>query len=303
MTRFLVTGANGFIGSHLLEHLGALEGAEVHAVGRVPGPARPAGVVWHALDLLDAPGAARAVEAIGAQRLVHLAWNTTPGAYWEAPDNLRWLEASVSLVRAFARGGGEKAVIAGTCAEYGRFRGLCVEDATPILPDTLYGACKAALWNAVKDDLEVAWARIFHPFGPRERPERLVPALIRSLLLREPMAVLQGPQRKDFIFVEDVARALLALSEPGPRGAFNIGTGDAVAIDRLALALVDRLGGAELLTFRRQDPGTGDGLLLAGDISRIVAETGWQPATGLEEGLERSISYWRALLSEDGKVF
>lgn len=300
MTRFLVTGANGFIGACLLKRLTSSGDHEIHALGRSPGPGLP-GVIWHRMDLLEIRDAAKAVRSMRARRLIHLAWNTVPGIYWEAPDNLEWLEASVSLLRAFVDGGGEKATFAGTCAEYGSFQGRCYEVSTPAIPETLYGACKLALWNAVQGDLEIAWARIFHPFGPGERPERLVPGLIRSLLLRRPMEILHGRQEKDFIFVEDVADALIALSRLGPRGVFNVGTGVPVAIDRLALALADRLGGADCLTFRRQEPGD-DLPGLVGDIGRIIAETNWRPGVELEAGLERSISFWRTLLHESGIV-
>ena len=114
MKRVLVTGAAGFVGRHAVAALTA-RGFEVHAIGRTA----PAGVhAFHAADLLDPALRRAAVRAAGASHLLHLAWITTPGRYWQAPDNLDWTAASLDLVRTFRESGGTRAVVAGTCAEY-----------------------------------------------------------------------------------------------------------------------------------------------------------------------------------------
>src|ERR1022692_1871166 len=111
--RILLTGATGLIGREIVRPLRAT-GAEIHSLGRTdPGMT---GVSHHPVDLLGA-GDLDAVRAIGATHLVHLAWH--PGRdFWTAPENLDWVAASIRLVRAFAAGGGQRAVVAGSCAEY-----------------------------------------------------------------------------------------------------------------------------------------------------------------------------------------
>ncbi|MER2248750.1 NAD(P)-dependent oxidoreductase [Methylorubrum podarium] len=114
MKRVLVTGGAGFVGRHAIPALIA-RGFEVHAIGRTP----PAGAhAFHTADLLDPAQRRAAVQATGASHLLHLAWVTTPGRYWQAPDNLDWTAASLDLVRTFREAGGGRAVVAGTCAEY-----------------------------------------------------------------------------------------------------------------------------------------------------------------------------------------
>ena len=114
MRRVLVTGGAGFVGRPAVAALRA-RGFEVHAVGRrSPGDAH----VFHAADLLDASARRAAVRAAGASHLLHLAWVTEPGRYWQAPENLDWTAASLDLVRSFREAGGMRAVVAGTCAEY-----------------------------------------------------------------------------------------------------------------------------------------------------------------------------------------
>lgn len=114
MKRVLVTGGAGFVGRAAVAALTA-RGFEVHAVGRTVPPGVHA---FHAADLLDPAGRREAVRAASASHLLHLAWTTTPGRYWQAPVNLDWAAASLDLVRMFHEAGGARAVVAGTCAEY-----------------------------------------------------------------------------------------------------------------------------------------------------------------------------------------
>lgn len=303
MRRVLVTGGSGFIGRHVLALLVARGDCEVHAVARSRPDGFPPGIIWHALDLLDGAKAATVVGDIAAETLFHLAWNATPGRYWQALDNLSWVRASLALVEAFAEAGGRKVVLAGTCAEYDWSHGFCREDLTPIRPSTLYGACKSSLQTALTAygeaaGLDICWARIFFPYGPFERPERFIPTVVRALLRQEPADLTEGHQMRDFIYVGDVATALLALAEPKVRGVFNVGTGRPVAVRELALEIAARLGGEHLLRFGARSVSSQEPPLLAGDITKIMSATGWQPATGMADGLAKTLSYWKKTLED-----
>ena len=129
MKRVLVTGASGFIGRFSLEPLAA-RGFDVHAVSsRLPaGPRGPA--TWHQHDLLADGEAARAIEIVRPTHVLHLAWYAAPRAFWTAPENLDWVRASVALVRAFERAGGERFVGAGSGAEYAPSPADCDERTT-----------------------------------------------------------------------------------------------------------------------------------------------------------------------------
>ena len=98
MKRVLLTGATGFVGRHCLQPL--LErGYEVHALTSRPVPTTEQdGVHWHLLDLL-APRPL-SLEQIQPTHLLHLAWYAVPGKYWTSPENVRWVEASLALLRA-----------------------------------------------------------------------------------------------------------------------------------------------------------------------------------------------------------
>ena len=142
---------------------------------------------WHRADLLDPAAARTLVEQVRPTHLLHLAWYAEHGLFWTSTENVRWVEASLRLLRAFGEAGGERAVTAGTCAEYDwSAGGLYVEGASPLAPATLYGTCKHALrlvgeaW-CEQNGIEFAWGRVFLLFGPGEHPERLVPAVAQAV--------------------------------------------------------------------------------------------------------------------------
>ena len=165
MADILITGATGFIGLPCLERL-LQAGHNVHAVCRHPLPR--ADVHWHAVDLWNPEQVSALLASIRPSHLLHLAWIAMPGVYWTSPDNHRWVDASLHLVRQFHRWGGRRAVLAGTCAEYDWNHSLCHEK-TPLRPTTTYGQCKLRLWQQLRQEkLSLAWARLFFLYGDRK---------------------------------------------------------------------------------------------------------------------------------------
>src|SRR3989442_11280132 len=233
----LVTGATGFIGVGCLPRVRA-RGYRVHAVSsraRVPVLApsareSDAAVTWHQVDLMDPAQTARLLETVQPTHLLHLAWYVLPGQLATAPENFQWVQASLELLRRFGEGGGRRVVMAGSSYEYDWRHGYCAEAVTPTVPATYYGACKLALAQlldgfATQSGLSHAWPRIFFLYGPREHPKRLVSSVIRSLLLGEPARCSHGRQIRDYLHVQDVADALVALLHSDVRGSINIGSG------------------------------------------------------------------------------
>lgn len=281
MRRLLLTGAGGFIGRHALAPLAA-RGFEVH-------PFRG--------DLLDAAATDALLAELRPTHLLHLAWYTEPGAYWQAPENVDWAAATLRLARSFHRAGGERLVAAGTCAEYD-WSGDCCGEGTPLLPATLYGAAKDATRRmleayAAASGLSFAWGRVFFPYGPGERPERVIAAAARAALTGEALACSSGEQVRDFLFVEDVASAFAALVDSGATGCFDVGSGEGTRLRTLLQTLEQLAGRQDVLRFgeapERDEPAS-----IVADPRRLRDEVGWQPAHELREGLERTLEWWRA---------
>jgi len=296
MKRVLVTGASGFIGSRVIASL-AQRGFEVHAAARRPGRAGQKWR-WHAADLLDDTDRLSLIQRVRPSHLLHLAWYAEHGRFWQAPENVSWVAATVKLAHDFAAAGGRRAVFAGTCAEYDwTGSGLCSERETPLRPATPYGVCKDAARRVVEQvDCDVAWGRLFFLYGPREHPDRLVAAVARLLVDGRRAPTSEGSQRRDFLHVDDVAGAFATLVQSGVTGPVNIGSGEAVPVRRIIELIADAAGRPDLLDIGALQRRSTDPDELVADIARLRDEVGWTPGTGLEEGLERTVAWWREQL-------
>jgi nucleoside-diphosphate-sugar epimerase len=297
VSRILLTGATGFIGRHVLTRLTG-GGHEVDAVTTKERPPADDGVTWHRADLLSS---AEIVADVQPEVLLHLAWYVEPGRYWTGPENIRWVEASLALLRAFAGAGGRRAVVAGTSAEYDWHAAgpRCHEQRTPLAPATLYGAAKHALHTAAapyaeQAGFELAWGRIFFVYGPGEPDGRLVPLVGRSLLDGRPVPTTGGDQVRDFMYVEDAAAAIAALAESEFTGAVNIASGDPVRVRDVVDILAQQTGRPDLLR-----PGTlpdreGDPPRLVADITRLREDVGFTPQIAVHEGLAETLKWLRS---------
>jgi len=293
----LVTGATGFIGRHSLPALLAA-GYEVHAVSSAAAT-RPGPVHWHVADLLDADASAALIARLRPTHLLHFAWCVAPGAFWTSLENYRWLRASLALLEAFCARAGGRAVVAGTCAEYDWSFGQCAEATTPLQPATPYGVCKHALRLtaealARQTGTSLGWGRIFHLYGPYEHPDRLVAHVIRALLQERTASCSAGTQLRDYLYVEDVAHAFVALLESGVQGPVNIASGSPIAVRELVSAIGAKLGREHLIQFGVTPPRAGDPPLLTADVSRLFQEVGWRPRYDLQRGVEATLAWWRS---------
>jgi nucleoside-diphosphate-sugar epimerase len=305
--RVLLTGASGFIGRHAIAPLLA-RGFEVHAAGRRAVAPAAAGVRWHDADLLAPSAAAALVDAVRPTHLLHLAWYVQPGAFWTSPENLRWVGASLDLVRAFRDGGGARAVLAGTCAEYDwGAPGHCVEGDTPTRPATLYGACKHALHEVVEaygraTGMSSAWGRIFLLYGPHEPPGRLVSSVAAALVRGDVAQCSHGEQLRDVLHVADVADAFAALLASDVTGAVNIASGAPVRLRDVVGELARRAGAGERVRIGALPAAANDPAVLTAAVERLRGEVGWAPAYDLGAGLEHTLAWWRAALRGPGNT-
>jgi nucleoside-diphosphate-sugar epimerase len=286
MKRVIVTGASGFIGRHTLPHL-AEAGYEVHPIS-----SRDA-------DLLDERSRRDLFARIRPTHLLHLAWYVPPGKYWTSLENVRWLQASLDLITAFAAAGGQRVVTAGTCAEYSwADGGICREDTTPLEPASLYGASKDTLRRMQESlarqlNLSAAWGRIFFPYGPGEPAERLVPSVIRNIIAGHPARCSHGRQIRDFMYVDDVARAFTVLLDSSYTGAVNIGTGEPVTIAEVAQSAARAAGAPELLELGAIPARAGEPDVLLADTAQL-RKIGFTTLWNLDDAMAATAAWWRS---------
>jgi nucleoside-diphosphate-sugar epimerase len=301
VSRVLVTGATGFIGRHTLAPL-VDRGFEVHAVTSRPDDADSGDdVMWHRADLLTPGAESELVERAKPTHLLHLAWYAEPGAFWRSPENLRWVEASLRLLRAFSTAGGRRAVMSGTCAEYAwTDRVHCVEGQTRLEPATLYGASKHGLRTVAAPyadgaGISFAWGRVFFVFGPYEHPARLASSVARAVTRGEPAPVSHGEQLRDFLHVADLADAFAALLASPTEGAVNLASGTPVRIRDLVQAIGDAAGRPDLLEFGARPASSGEPSELTADVARLRDEVGWVPHRSLRERVAETVEWWRTI--------
>jgi len=293
--RVLVTGASGFIGSHALSALLDL-GYEVHAVGRRSQVG--AGVRWHAADLLDPKVAFPLLTAVKPTHLLHLAWYAVHGKFWTSTENARWVEATRILLEAFHRVGGQRVVAAGSCAEYDWTAGRCDEDCTALAAATEYGRCKNRAWEQMQAfshqaAIDVAWARVFHLYGPHEPPTRFVAAVVLALLRDQDALCTEGGQLRDFLHVADVASAFCALLDSHVTGAVNLGSGQAVTLAEIAHRIADVIGRPHRIKLGARPMSSDDPRVLLPVLRRLTQSVGWTPRYDLNTGLQNTVDWWR----------
>jgi nucleoside-diphosphate-sugar epimerase len=308
--RVLVTGAGGFIGRWSVPSL-LTRGCEVHAVlsgtadREVPQQLRGAEI--HVADLLSETATDQLLAALKPTHLLHFAWIATPGLYWNSTENFHWVAASERLLRAFKTYGGSRVMMAGSCAEYDWSRvEECDELQSPLAAISPYAACKIALQKLLADfgrreQLSTVWGRIFFQFGPYEHPDRLVPSVIRNLLMDREAPCSHGKQIRSFLHVADVGAAFAAVLDSELEGPVNIGSDERIALADLIDRIGVQIGRPELLRPGARPVPAQEPSILIPVIKRLRDEAGWRPRFTLDAGLSDTIAWWRNQL-RDGDV-
>ena len=268
--RIFLTGQNGFIGSEIYRQ--AREAG--HQVMGLEKPFRMA----------NPPR--KEITSFAPEICIHCAWIATPGLYLESPENVYHREWSLALIRRLAERGTRRFVVAGTSAEYGPSVHPLRETDEPG-PTTLYGREKNFLRiqleeEALRSGFDLIWTRIFYPYGPGEHSDRLISFLIRNALSETESPLKQPGAFRDYVHVQDIARAFLLLAEKADPGIFNIGTGEGVGLSALRSHVESTFGSGQLTARYEDSLGVADSVVA--DITRI-SEFGWHPQFDMKEGL------------------
>jgi nucleoside-diphosphate-sugar epimerase len=298
MKKVILTGATGFIGKQAIAPLIDAD-FEVHAVtSRNPPQSTYPEVKWHEIDLFQNAAVEALLREVQPSHLMHFAWDTTPGKYWTSAANLSWVNASLNLLKSFTENGGERAVFAGTCAEYDWDSGTLSEICSPFRPKTLYGTCKRSLyeicesWSKLKGT-SFAWGYIFFLYGPYEHPSRFVPTVIQGLLDQREVPCSHGEQIRDFSDVRDVAKGFVQLLNSEYKGGINIASGTRRTLKSIAEMIAHKIGRPELLRFGAIKAPPDDPKELVADIALLHKHLGWEPEYPLEKSLQDTIEWWK----------
>jgi len=291
--RYVVTGAAGFIGSHLAEAL--LErGHEVVGLDCFTDYYDPALKEENARgrDVRRIDLAADPLDFAGFDGVFHLAGRPGVRSFGDVfPLYLRDnLLASQRLFEAAARDGA-KVVFASSSSVYGAAERYPTPEDTPPHPLSPYGITKLACEQLAdaygrQFGLDRVVLRYFNAFGPRQRPDMAFTRIARALAGGGHFDLFgDGAQSRSWTYVRDVVDATIAAMERG-NGTYNVG-GALEASMNETIALFEAISGRRLDLRRHDEPVAGDQRRTKADTSRIRAELGWEPRVSLEDGIAR----------------
>lgn len=306
MKKVLVTGANGFVGQHLVREL-ADKGISVVGVGGQHGSkdTSPHLEEYLELDLAQAEEAAK-VNFTGVDGVIHLAGLAAVGPSFDDPMN--YINTNIGIeVNLFEAALSQKAtprfLIISSATLYDPTAPQPLDEATPLLPNSPYAVSKIGQEQMAQyyttRGFECIIARPFNHIGPGQNPGFIVPDLAQQIV-----AVASGQQQevlvgnldaqRDYTDVRDITRAYRLLLEKGRSGEiYNIASGKALSGHDILAALSKA---AECEPIIKQDPDKmrpSDTPVIVGNHDKITNDTGWQPEIVLETTLTDVIADWR----------
>jgi dTDP-glucose 4,6-dehydratase len=301
LSRAVVTGGAGFLGSHVCEAL-LRNGTQVVCVDNVrtgswdnlpehPHLGRVVADVSQPLDLLGP-----------VDLVLHLACPASPADYLRMPvDTLRAGGFGTYHVLELARRKGARIVVASTSEVYGDplehpQRESYWGNVNPVGPRSVYDEAKRfgeAMTVAFRTEhgVDTGIVRIFNTYGPRMREDdgRMIPTFLRQARAGEPLTVHgDGTQTRSLCHVDDLVRGLLAMAESDHAGPINLGNPQEVTVNEVARKIVEVTGSSS--SIRHVASMTDDPRRRRPDITLAGRVLGWRPETSLDEGLRRSFA-------------
>ena len=314
--RVAVTGAGGFIGSHLVEALVA-EGAEVTAVVRYNSRGDDGNLRFvdeavrrslrmERIDLADLEATRQALK--GAEVVFNLAaFVGIPYSYANPHDTvLNNVQATVNVLAVARENGVERLVQTSTSEVYGSARQVPIPETHPLQPQSPYSASKIATDNIALSyhyafQLPVSVVRPFNTFGPRQSARAVIPTVIMQALTGSEIKLGTTTTTRDFTYVADTVRGfLLAGSSPASVGeVVNLGTGREISIADVVKMIAGQLGKSARVVedSGRLRPQTSEVSRLCADISKARRLIGYEPKVKLEEGIRLTAAWIKEHLS------
>ena len=287
MSRFVVTGAAGFIGSHLAEALRA-RGDEVVPVDAFTDYYDPSLKEHNAagLDVLRLDLAEETLDLAGVDGVFHLAGQPGVRTSWGGDFELYVRRNVVATQRVLeaAVPAGVRVVFASSSSIYGDAEAYPTPEETEPRPISPYGITKLACEHLLYAyRAEAVVLRYFTVYGPRQRPDMFFARMLSALAEGTEFTLYgDGSASRSFTYVDDAVGATIAAMERG-RGVYNVGGGVETTV-RDAIALAERISGRTLDVGRREAQ-AGDVRRTRADTERIRTDLGWEASTPLEQGL------------------
>ncbi len=306
----LVTGAAGFIGSHLVDALldrgWTVRGLDDFSTGDLVNLKSARESESFSLIKGDVRDRATVREAIGdADTVFHQAALASVPSSFEKPLSVttRNCTGTATVMDVAVDCCVKSVVVASSAAVYGSDGPLPKAEDQPVAPESPYAASKYYTENVARQigdraGIDTTGLRYFNVFGPRQDPDgeyaAVIPKFIDLFLDGDrPVIFGDGEQSRDFVFVEDIVAANIAAATGGHSGVFNVASGTSVTINDLVAAL-NRILDRDVEPIY-DDPRPGDIRHSAADISKLEEKVNFEPTVSFEEGLDRTVEWFKTL--------
>lgn len=313
--KVFVTGATGFIGRHLMRRL-VSEGYTIGALVRPALPStksnRPDGVSYFPGDIRNYDEVKAAISAFRPDAIIHL---VTYYAVMHRADEIGMMmdtnvKGTINLLEAAKETGGVQLFVnTSSCAVYEQKQQRLMESDL-IKPQNLYALTKvhaeeACSYYADAFSLPCVTLRVFPPYGPGDHERRLIPYVIGSILKNSPPNLTTGKQEWDFVYVDDIVSAYVAVLKSYPfkenHPIFNIGTGQPVSIRSMVEKIRVAIGSDVDLPWGSVAHRTNEVWYNSADIKKAGTELHWTPVTGIDEGVRRTVAWFRDYYQNEKK--
>lgn len=296
--RVLITGASGFIGRHLYTHL-TEQGQDCVGISRTG----MASLGILAIDLRDAEAIRRIVNEVRPDVIFHLA--AVVDSTRDYGTAVQCLESNTSgtlnLLSACEHLRGVRVVLASTEEVYGMNRSPFRERQMP-RPPSSYAISKLAaehlcIYHATRHDSSAVVLRIGTTYGPGQSKVRFIPQLVLAALRGDELKLNSGSKRRDYVFIDDVVRALVLARKVELRRrtmTVNIGGGQAITLTEFANLIIHSANSVSAIRYGAIPERHDEALEWLMDLSRARRLLGWQPETDIESGVEALVSYFRS---------
>jgi UDP-glucose 4-epimerase len=317
-SRVLVTGATGFIGSHLVKRL-VTEGVEVHALTSAVSSVYPVRLVdlrdrlmLHEASLTDRGALDWVIREVSPTHVLHLGAYTHVGKSWQRADECVQVnvQGTLNLLQALDAAGECKRVVnMGTSEIYGAVPAPFTES-DAVRPVSPYAASKHAAESLCRLFYEgrrwpIVMLRPFNAYGPGQSSDRVIPEIILRALRGQDLKMTKGTQTREFVYVEDtvdgIVRAALAAGIEGE--LINIGSGEDVSIRDVATLVLGLMGNPVTARFGALPERPTEITTMRSDSTKARELLDWKPQHSLSDGLEKTIAWYRTQSADPSSQF
>ena len=305
--KIFVTGANGFIGRHLVHRLiaeGYFVGALVRPASAFQKTGRIDGVSYFQGDIRNYEEIKTAFSAFEPDTIIHLA---TYYAVMHRADEIGVMidtnvKGTTNLLEAAKESGAVQLFINTSSTQVYEQKKQCLKEEDVIKPQSLYAVTKlyaeeACSYYADAFHLPCVTLRLFPPYGPGDHERRLIPYVISSILKNTPPNLTTGKQEWDFVYIDDIVNAYLAVIKSCPfkddHAIFNIGTGEAVSIHSFVEKIRENIGSDIDLSWGSVAHRANEVWYNSADIKKAQTVLHWSPETGIDEGIKKTVAWFR----------